>query len=152
MKLKKNYVLPEIFANLIQYGIPLGYTVWAYDVFGGNEVVKQITGGTIVFATILWFFIKDKIKKFVNDYNTNLGEVAQKGKFGITFASITVVLMLAQFWIQGAIWFFGVVAVSNLASLPIYSISRSREIKYKELKTYIKNKELDETYKKSIAI
>jgi hypothetical protein len=147
MKLKKNYLFPEIFANLTQYGIPLAYTVWAYDVFGGSHVVRQITGGTIIFGSIVYFALRSRIKKFIDDYNKNLGAVAQKAKWGIVFLGITLFLALAQFWIQGALYFMATLGVSNVLSLPLYTISRNREVKYKELKTYIKNKELDKQYK-----
>ncbi|NCU32928.1 MAG: LytR family transcriptional regulator [Candidatus Moranbacteria bacterium] len=149
MKIKKNYIFPEVMATLVQYGIPLGYTLWAYDVFGGSHVVKQVTGGTILFFGIIYFALRNRIKKFVDDYNQNLGDVAKKAKWGIAFAFITLFLSLAQFWIEGALVFIGTLAVSNFLSLPLYAISRNRETKYKELKAYIKNKQLEEQYFKA---
>jgi hypothetical protein len=146
MKLKKDYILPEAFANLLQYGLPLAYVLSVYNVFGNEETVRQITGGTILFVGIVWFFFRSRIKKFVNDYNTHLGEVAQKAKWGIIFSGLVIVLALAQFWIQGAMMFFATLGASNLVSLPFYTIARNRETKYKELKKYIKNKELDNLY------
>ncbi len=146
-KLKKNYIGYGIFGNVAQYGLPISYIVWQYEIFKFEEATKSLTGWGFVTIAIAYFLLKDKIKNFVTQYNDNLGQVAQKGKWGIGFLTFGAFLALASLWITGAMWFLLVLGGSNLLSLPIYSLYFTKKKDYTETKTMILNKRKEEKIK-----
>lgn len=138
MKLKRNYIFWGILGNLIQYGIPLSYIIWQYEIFQFEEAQKSLTGWGFVIIGIIFFFFKDKIMNMVRDYNNHLGEVSKKAKWGFLFLGLGIFLALASLWITGAKYFMLTLGISNLISLIFYTPYYSRKTEYQELKKLIK--------------
>jgi len=129
-RLKKNYRLANVSAQAVQYGIPLTYIFYEYQVFGSQNAYKISMGWLIILLGMGYFIFKKNIKQFITDYNTQLGSVAQIGKWSAVFLGGALILALASLWITGAIYFLLVVGGSNLASLPLYTIYYGRKNEY----------------------
>lgn len=139
MKLKRNYIIWGVIGNIIQYGVPLSYIIWQYDIFQFEEAQKSLTGWGFVIIAILFFFFKDKIMNMIKDYNNHLGEVAQKAKWGFIFLGLGIFLALANLWIKGALYFMLTLGISNLISLIFYAPYYNNKTEYQELKSLIKS-------------
>ena len=151
MKLKRNYVWWGVLGNVIQYGIPLSYIVYRYEIFQFKEAQTSLTGWGMIGAMVAFFMFRNKIKMFVEDYNKHLGMTAQKGKWGIFFLTMFGVLALASLWIHGMMWFAFAVGVSNLISLLAYKPYFDGKKNYLEDKDFLK-KEQREQRLKSVSI
>lgn len=138
MKLKKKYIVWGVLGNLIQYGVPLSYIIWQYDIFRFEEAGRSLTGWAFVVIAIVFFLLKDKIKNMVKDYNEHLGEVAQKAKWGFIFLALGLFLALANLWINGALYFMFTLGISNVISLIFYAPYYSKKQDYIDLKALIK--------------
>jgi hypothetical protein len=140
MKLKRNYILWGIMGNLIQYGTPLSYIVWQYDIFKFEEEGRSLTGWAFVSIAIIFFMFKDKITTAIKTYDTHLGQVAQKAKWGFIFVALGGFLALAELWIDGALHFMFTLGISNLVSLIFYTPYFNKKKEYVELKGLIKTR------------
>ena len=132
MKLKKDYIFYGILGNLIQYGLPISYITWRYEIFKFEEV--SVTGWGAIGVMIGIFFLKDKIKNLIQSYNDDLGNVAKKGKWGIVFGVVAGILYASQFFIEGMLWLFIVLGGSNLLSLIPYSAFYNKKDMYLAVK------------------
>lgn len=146
-KLKRNYGWWAFSAMLVQYGIPLSYIVYAYDIFEFEQAGQSITGWGIVSIAIVLTLMKNKIQDFVVDYNKHLNKTAQRGKWGFIFLIIGLFLMLAQYWLQSTLIFFLVLGGSNLLSLALYAPYDKNKTEYLELKDIIIQKAREEKIK-----
>lgn len=144
-KLKKDYVWWAIVGMLVQYGIPLTYIIWAYDIFKFND--RSLSGWGIMAVAIVLILLKNKIQDFVVDYNKHLSETAKRGKWGFIFLIIALFLMLSQYWVQSMLIFFVVLGFSNLGSLFLYAPYDRKKREYIELKELIHKKEQEEKIK-----
>jgi hypothetical protein len=133
-KLSRSYVWYGIGATLVQYGIPLSYVIYRYDIFRTQDNPYQLTGWGIIAIAIIGLLFRNKIKTFIQDYNTHLSKTAQRGKWGVTFLSVAGILALASLWIDGALWFFVVTGSSNLVSLSLYKPYDVRHKDYLDMK------------------
>lgn len=140
MKLKKNYVYFGLLGNLIQYGTPISYIIWRYEIFKFEQT--SITGWGALVVIISGFLLRNKIRDFVHNYNDNLGNVAKKGKWGIFFGTIAGLLFVSQFYIQGMIWLFIVLGGANLLSLIPYSAYYNKKEDYLAVKEEIKKERI----------
>lgn len=136
MKLKKDYIYYGILGNLLQYGIPISYISWRYEIFKFEET--SLTGWGAIVVIISSFLLRNKIKDFVTNYNDNLGNVAKKGKWGIFFGSVALLLYVSQFFIEGMIWLFIILGGSNLLALIPYSFYYNKKDDYLAVKEEIK--------------
>lgn len=151
MKLSKKYIWWGVLGNVVQYGIPLSYIVYRYEIFKFEEAQKSLTGYGMIGATILFFAFRNKVKMIIEDYNKHLGMTAQKGKWGIGFLTMFGVLALASLWIQGMMWFTFTVGVSNLASLLAYKPYYDGKKNYQEDLEFVK-KDKREKRLKSVSV
>lgn len=133
-RLRKSFKWYARLAELIQYGIPIAYIIFEYDIFQTRTVNKYVTGGIFLVVIVMYFFFRSKIKTMITDYNKYLTEVGQKAKWGLVFTTITLLLILSSLWIRGTIIFFGVIAFANFLSLPFWVLFYSREKQYTRLK------------------
>ncbi len=147
MKLKRRYIWWGLLGNLIQYGIPLSYIVWRYDIFKFEDAGKSITGWGLVVIAIIYFIFQSKIKDFIADYDNKLGQVAKKGKWGFIFLTIAGFLALANLWIDGMLYFMLTLGASNIVSLMAYAPYYIKKQEHKELKTMIKQKKREDKIK-----
>lgn len=147
MRLKKNYRFFGLLANLIQYGIPLSYIVYRYDIFENEEAKKSITGWGLIIFAIIYFIFQNKIKESIRSYDQRLGLVAKKGKWGMFFSMVALFLGFASLWIDGMIYFMATLGLSNLFSLPFWNIYYKRKTEYDELKQLIIQKQREQKIK-----
>lgn len=140
MKLKKNYIYFGLFGNLIQYGLPISYIVWRYEIFKFEQT--SITGWGALIVIITSFLLRNKIKDFVQSYNDNLGNVAKKGKWGIFFGTVALLLYTSQFFIEGMTWLFVILGGSNLLALIPYSFYYNKKEEYLEVKEEIRKERI----------
>jgi len=138
-RLKKSFKWYARLAELLQYGIPIAYIIFEYDIFQTRVVNKYVTGGAFLVVIIFYFFFRSKIKTMITDYNKYLTEVGQKAKWGLVFLTLTIILLLASLWIRGTIIFFGVITIANFISLPFWVLFYSRGKKYARLKEKLLN-------------
>ena len=146
-KLSKKYRWLWFGGATIQYGIPLSYIIYQYDIFRFEEAQTSLTGWGIIALAIPFFAFRNKIKTIIHDYNTNLGVTAQRGKWGLFFITMFGVFALASLWLHGMMWFMFTLGVSNLGSLLFYSPYDTKHQEYKELSTLLKTKAQEEKIK-----
>lgn len=146
-KLKKNYVWWAVVATLVQYGLPITYIIWAYDIFEFEESGNSLTGWGIIIIAIIITLLKNKIQDFIVDYNSHLSATAKRGKWGFVFLIVGLFLMLAQYWLQNTLIFFLVLGFSNLISLIFYAPYDKQKTEYIELKEAILEKQREEKIK-----
>jgi len=137
MKLRKKYIPLGVLGNAIQYGIPLTYVIWQYDIFKFEEAQKSLTGWGFIVVAIIYFIFQNKIKDFIADYDNKLGQVAKKGKWGFIFLILAGFLAFSRLWIDGAFYFLLTLGASNMIALPFYARFYSKKEEYKELKLLI---------------
>lgn len=147
MRLKRNFIFAGIISNILQYGIPLSYIFYRYDIIKNEDAGKSITGWGLIGVAIIYFIFQNKIKEGLQSYDKRLGMVAQKGKWGMIFLVLTLFLAFASLWVNGMIWFLGTLAVSNLISLPVWGIYYRRKTEYDELKKLIIQKQREQKIK-----
>ena len=144
-KIKKDYVWWAVLGMLIQYGIPVSYIIWTYDVFKFEE--RSLTGWGIILIAIVLILVRNKVQDFVVDYNKHLSITAKRGKWGFTFLIVALFLMLSQYWIETILIFFLVLAASNLLSLVAYAPYDRKKKDYIELKEMLEEKRKQEKMK-----
>jgi hypothetical protein len=144
-KPKKHYVWWSVLGTLIQYGIPLSYIIWTYDIFlfKGNS----LTGWGMIVIGIVLVLIKNKVVDLVVDYNKHLNETAKRGKWGFIFLAISLFLMLSQYWITSILIFFIILGVSNFVSLLVYAPYDKQKKNFIEMQDLIERKRLDSKLK-----
>jgi hypothetical protein len=147
LKMPRSYAWWGVGGTVVQYGIPLSYIVWQYDIFQFEEGGRSITGWGIVFAAILVSLFKNKVQEFVIDYNKHLNTTAQRGKWGFSFLFVALFLGLAQYWLQNTLIFFLVLGGSNLLSLALYSPYDKKKTEYIEMKDLLLEKQREEKIK-----
>ena len=147
MKLKRRYIWWGLLGNLIQYGVPLSYIVWRYDIFKFEDAGKSVTGWGMVVIAIIYFIFQNKIKEFISDYDNKLGQVSKKGKWGFIFLTIAGFLALANLWIDGMLYFMLTLGGSNILSLIAYAPYYAKKAEYKELKSMIIQRKREEKIK-----
>jgi hypothetical protein len=131
--LDTKYRLIGLSGLAIQFGLPFWYVAYRYDIFTFENERYAITGwGMILLAGTLIAFQK-KIKAFVAEYNAGLSRTAQRAKYGHTFLTIMLVLAISSIFINGFLWFFGMLTVANYASLVPYSVYDKQVIKRMDL-------------------
>lgn len=143
-KLSKKYVWFGVGGTVVQYGLPLSYIIYRYDIFKSDNAMYQLTGWGIIAVGIIGFLLRNKIKAFVDDYNTHLGGTAQRGKWGLGFLTLGGLLALSSLWINGMLWFMLVAGGSNLLSLLFYAPYDKKHAEYKIMKD-LQNKTLLES-------
>lgn len=144
-RLKREYIWWAVVGMLVQYGVPMAYIIWAYDIFKFEE--RSLSGWGIILIAIALVLLKNKIQDFVVDYNSHLNETAKRGKWGFIFIIIALFLMLSQYWIQSMLIFFLVLGFSNFASLLLYTPYDRKKKDYIELKELIYKKTQEEKIK-----
>lgn len=146
-KLSKKYIWWGSLGTLIQYGVPLSYIVYRYDIFKFEEAQNSLTGWGIIGIGVIFFMFRNKLKMMVEDYNKHLGMTGQKGKWGIAFFTMFGILALSTLWINGMMWFMFTLGVSNLASLPAYSKFYIGKKEYQDDVEFIKVKKREDKLK-----
>lgn len=139
-KMKRSYIWWAVAATLVQYGIPLTYIIWTYDIFQFEEQGSSLTGWGIISVAIFVILLRNKIKDFVVDYNEHLSMTAKRSKWGLIFLLTGLFLMLAQYWLQSTLIFFLVLGFSNLVSLGFYFPYDKKKKEYLEMQELIKEK------------
>ena len=147
LRMRKKYAWWGVAGTLVQYGIPLSYIIWAYDIFQFEEGGRSLTGWGIVSVGIVVALFKNKVQEFVLDYNKHLSATAQRGKWGFTFLFVALFLGLAQYWLQNTLIFFLVLGGSNLLSLTLYSPYDRKKTEYLQLKEILLEKQREEKVK-----
>ena len=142
-KLSKKYMWFGVGGTLIQYGLPLSYIIYRYDIFKSDNAMYQLTGWGIIAVGIVGFLLRNKVKAFVDDYNTHLGNTAQRGKWGVGFLTLGGLLALSSLWINGMLWFMLVAGGSNILSLAFYGPYDKKHNEYKQMKALQETKLLE---------
>lgn len=151
VKLDKKYKVLNLLGYGVEWGIPLAYLGWQFDLFTFNRAPFAVTGWGFVAIFIVFQALKQRITDFIKDYDKNLGLTAKRAKKGFLFTTIVGVLLISQIFISGFLWLFGVLAVSNFVSLIPYHFYDEQFAMKKRIEEKIKdeNVELDlETLKK----
>jgi hypothetical protein len=147
MKLKRRYRWWGLLGNIIQYGIPLSYIIWQYDIFQFEEAGNSITGWGFIVVAIIYFIFQNKIKDLIADYDNRLGQVAKKAKWGFIFIILGGLLAVSRLWIDGAMYFMLTLGLSNILALPFYGRFYSKKEEYKELRDLIKKQKQQDKIK-----
>ena len=127
-------------ALLVQYGIPFAYIAQRYGLFTFDEGTYSVTGWGVVSIGILYAVFRNKIKAFVNDYNTTLGVTAQRGKWGMIWLTVALILGVATIFINAFLWFFIVLGGSNLLALPLWNNYDLKVVQMKAIQETLKDK------------
>ncbi len=128
----------------IQVGIPLWYVAWKYNIFTFENARYAITGWGMIFFAMIAFFMRGKIKMWVDNYNT-LGVTASRAKWGHVFLTVFIILAISSFFINAFLWFFGILTFSNYMSLIAYAPYDVQVQKQKELQEELKKETTHET-------
>jgi len=144
-QLKKNYMWWAALGVILQYGIPMSYIVWAYDILEFKG--QSITGWGIILIGIVVILIKNKVQDFFIDYNKHLSDTAKRGQWGLIFLTVALFLLLSKAFIESLLIFFLVLAGSNLLSLLAYAPYDKKKKDYIETKELLERKRLDEKLK-----
>jgi hypothetical protein len=144
VKLDSKYKLVGASGTLIQFGLPFWYVASQFDLFTFKNEQYALTGWGVVILTAGVLASRNKIKNMVTDYNNNMSITAQRAKYGHIFVTIVLILALASVFINGFLWFFGVLAGSNYLSLIPFSIYDKQLEERNRLQTLL-DKERDES-------
>jgi hypothetical protein len=126
-------------ALLVQYGLPFAYIAQRYGLFTFDEGTYSVTGWGVVGIVILYAVFRNKIKAFVNDYNTTLGVTAQRGKWGMIWLSVAFILGVSTIFIDAFLWFFIVLGGSNLLALPLWNNYDIKVVQMKAIQETLKD-------------
>ena len=138
--LDTSYKMLGTSALLVQYGLPFAYIAQRYGLFTFDEGTYSVTGWGVVGIVILYAVFRNKIKAFVNDYNTTLGVTAQRGKWGMIWLSVAFILGVSTIFIDAFLWFFIVLGGSNLLALPLWNNYDVKVVQMKAIQETLKDK------------
>ena len=143
VKLENKHQLFGFTGLAIQFGLPFWYVAYTFDLFTFKNERYALTGwGMIILASFVIAFQK-KIKKFINDYNQSLSATANRAKYGHIFFTVVLILAVSSFFINGFLYFFGVLTISNYLSLIPYSVYDKQMDERKNLQQLL-DKEIQE--------
>lgn len=137
VKLDTKYQLAGATGTLIQFGLPFWYVASQFDLFTFKNEQYAVTGWGAVLITAGVLAFRNKIKNLITDYNNNLSITAQRAKYGHIFITIVLILAISSVFINGFLWFFGVLAGANYLSLVPFSIYDKQLEERKRLQTLL---------------
>lgn len=123
-------------AWMIKYLIPISYIISRYGLF--KESKRKIGGWAIVIVFLLVSAFKNKVKDYIKENEKHLGTTIKRIGPSIIFIALALLLWFSKTWLNGLIWLFVVLALSNALSILLY-------IPYdKKLEFYLKYKKIKE--------
>lgn len=120
--IENKYKLLGFSGLAIQFGLPFWYVAHSFDLFTFKNERYALTGWGMVLLVGFVVAFQKKIKKFIDDYNESLSATAKRAKYGHIFLTILSILFVSSIFINGFLYFFGVLTLSNYLSLVPYSV------------------------------
>lgn len=141
-KLKKNFRLLGASATTLQYGTPISFIAFQYNIFTFKDPLVAITGWGFISLIILFFGFRKKIKLWAEEVDKTFGGVSSSIKWTLGWATTFGILFIVSVAVTSFIWVAFSFVVGGVLSIYPQTVHYRRKKRYDDLVEEIKKRDI----------